>query len=301
MRFGVISAWHDDWHAARVIHACRAHGEVDVVRPTMFSLQAGPGQTTTVVAAGRDARRWDVWLTPRALGDRGDHDFQCVVYAALEELGLPVVNPVPALLTAVDKARSSWLLARAGVPTPPARAVQSVAEGLATLRDLGSCVAKPPFGSLGIGVRRIDDGPEARPALARMLRRHKVVYLQRWVEPPGRDLRLFVVGDRVEAAIARVAPPGEFRTNLHAGGSASPLEPDRDLARLAITAARAVGLEYAGVDCKESPEGPTVLEVNGTPRWDGIHAVTGLDMAGFIVAHAATLARHDDHQRRRHG
>lgn len=305
LRFGVISAYSDeDWHATRLARALRALGKVDVFLPTAFSIWAGDGASggPTVRAGGRDVRHWDVWLTPRALGEEGDEDFQCGVYAAMGEAGARVVNPVPALLLAIDKARSSWLLWRAGVPTPPAAAVQTLDEAVAALAELAPAVVKPPFGSLGIGVtllRELDAA--ARDALGAMLRRHGVVYLQRWVEarPPGTDLRLFVVGDRVPAAIARVAPPGEFRTNVHLGGRVRPFEPTAAMVRLAVRAARILGLDYAGVDVVEGKDGPTVLEVNGTPRWEGILEATGRDMAQDIAAHAARLVRGGRTGRRR--
>lgn len=296
-----MSAYDDDWHAARIVAACRARGKVAVVAPTAFSLRAG--RTTTVLAGGSDARRCDVWLTPRALGEEGDHDFQCAVYTALGELGLPMVNAVPALLTARDKPRCSWLLARAGVPTPPVVAVQTLAEGLAALGELHLAVAKPPYGSLGIGVARVAAGRTAagraaRALLDRMLRRHGMLYLQRWRE--GQDVRLFVVGDQVISAVTRTPRRGDFRGNAHQGGHLAAVRPAAATARLAVRAARALGLEYAGVDVLEGASGPTVLEVNGTPRWDGIHRATGRDLAADIVAHAARLVTATTTERSEH-
>src|SRR5262249_37721962 len=121
--------------------------------------------------------------------------------------------------------------------------------------------------------------------LGELLERHEVVYLQAWVgrEPPE-DLRLFVVGGRVEAAMARRAPDGDFRTNVHQGGQARAIRPRPELARVAVSAARAMGLAYAGVDVIDSDEGPTVLEVNGTPSWRALHEATGCDMADAIIA-----------------
>jgi tetrahydromethanopterin:alpha-L-glutamate ligase len=296
LRFGVITAYpEEDWHSRRILESCARRGQAVAVAPTDFSLHASDGGGLRVLARGEDVRCFDAWLTPRALGEGGDPDFQCGVYRSLAELGLPVVNAVDSLLLAEDKVRTSWLLAEAGVPTPRFVAVQSVAEAAAALEELAVAAAKPPYGSLGIGIARIVAGDPSAPAvLAAMLEQHGVVYLQRFVEggeDSARDLRLFVVGDRVVGAMMRVAPPGEFRTNIHQGGEARPHEPDEASAAAAVSAARTLGLEYAGVDILEGEDGPTVIEVNGTPLWEGILRATGRDMADEIVAHAEGLAR----------
>jgi ribosomal protein S6--L-glutamate ligase len=291
LHFAVITAHpRRDWQSARIIEACARRGEVEVFRPWELGLAVGAG-ATRVVAGGRDARERDAWLLARAVGERGDAEFQCTTYRALEALGLPVVNPVDALLRAEDKVATSFLLSRAGVPTPPVRAVQRLPEALAALAELGGAVAKPPYGSLGVGVVKLDaGGARARARLQRLLQRHGVAYLQAWVgREPAEDLRLFVVGDEVAAAMVRSAPDGDFRTNVGRGGRSRALRPNADVARIAVSAARALGLAYAGVDVIETDDGPTVLEVNGTPSFRTLSEVTGLDMAEAIVAHAVAL------------
>src|SRR5262245_56561930 len=160
LRFGVISpGTSEDWHSRRIAEECAARGAVKVVAPTAFFL----GESGVRVA-GRDAREIDVWLLPRALAG-GDPDFQCGVYRALEEMGLPVINPVGALLDAEDKIRTSWLLARAGLPTPAFAAAQSLDDARAAWAELGEAVRKPPYGSLGIGVERVIDVAQLERAL----------------------------------------------------------------------------------------------------------------------------------------
>jgi len=106
-------------------------------------------------------------------------------------------------------------------------------------------------------------------------------------EAGGADLRCFVVGDRVVAAMRRQAEPGEFRSNLHRGGQASAVELS-DLERdTALRAARVMGLELAGVDLIRSRQGPLVLEVNSSPGLEGIEAASGVDVAGAIIEHVA--------------
>lgn len=110
------------------------------------------------------------------------------------------------------------------------------------------------------------------------------VLIQRFIgESKGRDIRALVVGDRVVAAMRRVAVGDEFRSNVHRGGSAEPVDLQPEFRRTAVQAAQIMGLRVAGVDILESDEGPLVMEVNSSPGLQGIETATGLDVAGAIV------------------
>jgi len=102
-------------------------------------------------------------------------------------------------------------------------------------------------------------------------------------EAEGKDLRCFVVNNRVVASIQRQAAPGEFRANLHQGGTASPVKITRDERRIAVRAAKAMGLNVAGVDMIRSERGPLVLEVNSSPGLEGVETATGKDVAGLMI------------------
>jgi RimK family alpha-L-glutamate ligase len=284
LRIGVISAYpDDDWHARRIVEAATRDDRVDVLAPTEFSAEIA-GRCMRVMVRGRDAGEWDLFLTPRALGDDGDADVQLELYRVLARSGACLVNDVDALLVAIDKFRTSWELARAGIPTPDARVVQTKEQLRAAMTTLGDVVVKPVYGSLGIGVERrsateldhLDALLEARGAL----------YLQRFVAGARLDVRAFVVGDRVEAALAREPRVGDFRGNLHQGGTTREVALDAATVAIAIAATRAVGLDYSGVDLLVGSGGTEVIEVNGTPSFRGIFETTGRDMAQLIVAHA---------------
>jgi ribosomal protein S6--L-glutamate ligase len=287
VRIGIISAYPDeDWHAQRIARAAGRCGQAEVLSPLDFAGEAGPGGARLTVR-GEPHGRFALFLTPRAIGEQGDADLQLELYRTLAEEGALLVNDVRALTLAIDKFKTSWRLSRALLATPRARVVQradAVEPALAALG--GRAVAKPLFGSLGVGVERID-GAERGCAL---LASWGALYLQEFVDGGGRDVRAFVVGDRVCAAMARRAPPGEFRTNLHLGGDGEEVALDGRQAELAVQAARELGLDYAGVDLADGAAGPTVLEVNGTPLFRGIEEVTGRDVAGAIVAHALARA-----------
>ncbi|HEY2747132.1 MAG TPA: RimK family alpha-L-glutamate ligase [Polyangia bacterium] len=294
MRIGVISAYpHDDWHARRIAESAMRAGDVDVLAPSDFAAELAAGRARITVR-GRDAAKWDLFLTPRALGDEGDADVQLELYRLLARTGALVCNDVEALLVAIDKLRTSWELARAGVPTPDVRVVQRPDDLPRALAALGEAVAKPVYGSLGIGVERLGagDGERAEALLAA----RGALYLQRFVDGARLDVRAFVVGDRVEAALARQPQRGDFRTNAHQGARARAVELDARAAAIAVAATRAAGLDYSGVDLLVGERGATVLEVNGTPSFRSIYEVTGRDMAPAIVAHATQRI----HQRREH-
>ena len=174
---------------------------------------------------------------------------------------------------------------KAGRSTPPAAVVQTPQDADEALDALGEAVLKPIAGSLGDGVARARPDDAGRALVRERLAREGAVYLQAYVPHPGRDARVFVVGGRTRAAVERIAPEGEWRTNLGGGARAEPIECSPALRRVAETAADALGLDYAGVDVVAGPFGPTVIEVNGNPSWRGILEATGRDMAEEIAEH----------------
>ncbi len=207
------------------------------------------------------------------------------VLHGLAELGVVVWNNARAIERCVDKSMTSFLLARAGVPTPPtwttelAEMAQAIVEREA---PQGPLVLKPLFGAQGKGlrlVRRAEDLPE-REAVA------GVYYLQRF-QPTGaddfRDFRLFVLRGRVVAAMMRSA--STWITNVKQGGRPEPVAPDPRMERLAVAAAEAVGATIAGVDVLVGGDGaPTVLEVNSMPAWSGLQKVAACSVAEAIAS-----------------
>ena len=203
---------------------------------------------------------------------------------ALADRGVVVWNHARAIERCVDKSMTSFLLARAGLPTPPTWTTESAA----TARTLveregprGPLVLKPLFGAQGKGlrlIRRPDDlpGPDAVAG---------VYYLQRFQPIAGedfRDFRLFVLGGRVVAAMMRRA--STWITNVKQGGRPVAVTPDPKMEHLALAAAKAVGAVIAGVDVLVGVDGaPTVLEVNSMPAWSGLQKVSARNVAEAIA------------------
>lgn len=202
----------------------------------------------------------------------------------LEDRGGVVMNSPRAIERCVDKFYTSAILQGAGLPTPETIVCERPEDAAAAFRELGDVIVKPLFGSMGLGMVRVAD-PETAFRVFRALEAIRAVYyLQRTIEHGGRDVRAFVVGDRVLGAIERRAPG--WRTNVSRGASARPIELTPEWGDLAIRAARAVGADYAGVDLIPALDGTVhVIEVNAIPGWQGLQEATGLDVAGAIVDH----------------
>lgn len=211
-----------------------------------------------------------------------------------EHYGVPTVNPFDVVSLCGDKVLASLALQKAGVPTPRTVVALTPEAALKALDEVGyPAVLKPPIGSWGRLMAKVDDPEEAaqiiehKSALGSPM--HSVFYVQEYVEKPGRDLRAFVIGDEVVAAMYRRSE--DWRTNAHLGGTTEGLPPDGEVGELALRAAAAVGGGVLAVDLMESPQGLVVHEVNPTPEFKALTAATGVDIASRIVDHVCEVAR----------
>jgi ribosomal protein S6--L-glutamate ligase len=210
-----------------------------------------------------------------------------------DTMGVPVLNNAVPIAHSRDKLRCLQLLARSGVPIPKTIMAHQRAAVPRLLEEVGGLpvIVKLLQGTQGIGVMIASTLEEAQTLLNTFWDLGHDVLLQQFIaESQGRDLRAFVVGERVVAAMCRTAKEGEFRSNIHRGGEGAPVELGEEVARTAVAAVRIVGLEVAGVDLLESRQGPLVLEVNSSPGFEGIEGATRLDVAGTIVRHAVQFA-----------
>jgi RimK family alpha-L-glutamate ligase len=202
---------------------------------------------------------------------------------ALVERGVRCINGPRAIERSIDKFLASALLARAGVPTPRTIACERLEDALEAFEELGGdVIVKPLFGSMCAGMTRVDDADVAYRVFGALALERAVYYLQEAVPHGGRDLRAFVVGGRVLAAIERV---GEgWRANLARGAHATAIELSAEQERLCVEAAEVLGADYAGVDLLRAADGREyVLELNGIPGWNGLQKATGADVAAALV------------------
>lgn len=206
----------------------------------------------------------------------------------LERLGTRVVNPPTAIERTVDKYFTSFLLSDAGIPTPRTMVTESFDEAVSAFRELSDVVVKPLFGSEGKGIVRVSDEDSAYRVLRALELGRYVYYLQEYVPHGHEDIRAFVVGDRVVAAMRRMGTG--WKTNVSQGARVEPLVLSDQLEELSLRAARLVGTDYAGVDLLPAEDGRTyVLEVNSVPGWRGLQKTTSKDVAGVIIDHVLRL------------
>ena len=208
------------------------------------------------------------------------------VLRQFELMGTYSPNPSDAILRARDKLRAHQLLAAQGIDLPTTVFGDNPDDTV----DLLSLLGPPPHvvklseGTKGAGVMLTEKASASRAVVETLRGLYANFLVQEFIaEADGADLRCFVVGDRVVAAMRRQAAEGEFRSNLHRGGQASPAEASEEEQAVAVRSAQALGLGVAGVDLIRSARGPLVLEVNSTPGLEGVEGACGVDVAGAII------------------
>lgn len=211
--------------------------------------------------------------------------FGLAVLRQLEMLGACSANPSDAFARARDKLRCLQLLARHGLAIP----ATAFARRRDELRPAIARVGGPPVvlklleGAQGVGVMLAESYESAESVLDALHWLKQDILIQAYVRAEGRDLRVLVIGGRAVAAMERQAAPGEFRANLHRGGTARAVDLSPELVATAEGAAAALGLDIAGVDLLLSDDTPLILEVNASPGLEGIERVSGRDLAGDIL------------------
>lgn len=208
------------------------------------------------------------------------------VLRQLEMMGVYTPNNSDAILRARDKLRCLQLLAREGVGMPNT----VFGDNPDDTADLMTLIGEPPHviklneGAQGQGVLLAEKRSASQSVIEAFRGLYANFLVQEYIrEAKGADIRCFVVGGKVVAAMRRQARDGEFRSNLHRGGTATAVELSDTEREIAMLSARTMGLNIAGVDLLRSHRGPLVLEVNSSPGLEGIEGATGIDVAGLIV------------------
>lgn len=216
--------------------------------------------------------------------------FGTAVVRQFEQMDVYSANSSVAIANSRDKLRSLQILSRHQVGIPQTTFVRDRSDVLPAIDRVGGApvVIKLLEGTQGVGVILADHVKIAEAIIETLHKARQNVLVQKFVaESKGRDIRAFVVGDRVVAAMRRVAQGTEFRSNLHRGGQTEPVQLDEAYRETAVRAAQIMGLRVAGVDMLESHEGPQIMEVNSSPGLEGIESATGLDIAGAVIDYIA--------------
>jgi ribosomal protein S6--L-glutamate ligase len=289
MKIAILSRNTRLYSTKRLVEAARVRGHVvRVFDPLRCYVRIAPG-ASSIRFKGKELRDIDA-VIPR-IGTSSTF-YGTAVLRQLEMMGVYTPNPSDAVLRARDKLRSLQILAAQGIDMP----VTVFGDNPDDTDDVLDLLGDPPHviklneGSQGTGVVLAEKRAASQSVIEAFRGLYANFLVQEFIaEAKGTDLRCFVVGDQVVAAMQRDSSPGDFRANLHRGGSAKAATLSADEKRIAVAAAGALGLGIAGVDLLRSNRGP-LLEVNASPGLEGIEAATGVDVAGAIMA---LLEAHD--------
>lgn len=285
LKIAILSRTLGAYSTQRLKEACQRRGHVVRVLNTLgFSLLVETGRPE-LFYRDRPLSRYDA-VIPRI--GASVSSFGTSIVRQFEQMGVFTLNSAQAISASRDKLRALQVLSRHRIGVPPTAFVRDRLGLSSAIEQVGGApvIIKLIEGSHGAGVILADSKKTAEAILETLLLSGQSVVVQKFVsESRGRDLRAFVVGDRVVAAMQRRAAPDEFRSNVHRGGRTSRVRLAAELERTAIRAAQILGLRVAGVDLIESDAGPLVLEVNSSPGLEGIEGATGVDVADAIVEH----------------
>jgi len=212
------------------------------------------------------------------------------VVRQFEQMGVFSANSAIGITSSRDKLRSLQILSRYDIGIPPTEFTRQPGDAELAIQRVGGApvIIKLLEGTQGVGVILADNEQIAKAIIETFQSTRQNVLIQKFVaESKGKDIRAFVVGDRVVGAMRRVAQGSEFRSNVHRGGRTEKVQLDEQYERTAVRAAQILGLRVAGVDMLEGKDGPGIMEVNSSPGLEGIEGATGLDIAGEIIDYVA--------------
>lgn len=208
------------------------------------------------------------------------------VVRQFQEMDVFCANTAHGITNSRDKLRSLQILSRHNIGIPRTTFVRDKRDILPSIQRVGGApvVIKLIEGTQGIGVLLAETVQAAESIIELLQSQKQNILIQKFVaESKGKDIRAFVVGDRVVAAMRRVAQGQEFRSNVHRGGIAESVELDEEYKATAVRSAQILGLRVAGVDMLEGKTGPQIMEVNSSPGLEGIETCSGLDVAGAVI------------------
>lgn len=283
MNIAILSRAPSAYSTKRIRQACLARGHETAVLDTLrFAIQVEEGRPT-LSYENKPMGTVDA-VIPRI--GASISFFGTAVVRQFEQIGVFSLNSSHSISVSRDKLRSLQILSRHAVGIPPTAFVQDHASLIPAIERLGGTpvIIKLLEGTQGVGVILANEIHVAQAIIETLQSARQNVLIQRFVrESRGRDVRAFVVGGRVVAAMRRIAKDGEFRSNVHRGGRCEGISLDLAYERTAIHAAQILGLRVAGVDMLESADGPQVMEVNSSPGLEGIERASGVDVATAIV------------------
>jgi len=283
MKIGILSREPNNYSTRRLREAGKARGhDMRVFNTLGFSLHVEE-EEPSLYYKNKPMPNYDA-IIPR-IGASVTF-YGTAVVRQFEQMGVYTHNTSSAISVSRDKLRSMQVLSRHTIGIPPSAFVRDKNEVIPAIRRVGGApvIIKLLEGTQGVGVILADTEKVAEAIIQTLQSAKQSVLVQKFVkESKGKDVRAFVVGGQVVAAMRRQASGDEFRSNVHRGGSATTIELPEEYRAAAVKAAHIMGLRVAGVDMLEGDDGPKVLEVNSSPGLEGIETSTGIDVAGKII------------------
>ena len=293
MVIAILSRKRSLYSTRRLVESARSHGHDPIILDPLRCDLVLRKNAPAVYYGGLDAAlpAIDIVL-PRIGASITEHGL--AVVNQFDMMGVPLVNNSQPIARSRDKLRSLQLLARADIDIPRTVMARRPSEVHRALEVVGGppAILKLVRGTQGIGVILAETEQMMQQVLETFWSLGMNILIQEFIEESeGRDIRALVIGNRVVAAMRRQARIGEFRANVHRGGTGVAVALSEEYARVALRATRAMGLQLAGVDMLESRQGPKVMEINSSPGFEGLERCSGVDVAGAIVGYAVAFAR----------
>lgn len=286
MRLVILSRRRSLYSTRRLVDAATARGhKVTVIDPLRLAISVSR-RTPKLYYGGRELRNVDA-VIPRI--GASITAYGLAVLRQFEMMGSFPLNESQAIARSRDKLRCLQILSREEIGMPETAYARKPGDVAKVLEVVGGApvVIKLLEGTQGKGVVLAETSSAAKSVIEAFHDLQQDILVQRFVkESSGRDVRAFVVGRRVVAAMERRNPnKDEFRSNIHRGGEGHPIKLEREYRETALRAASALGLDVAGVDMLISNEGPMIMEVNSSPGLEGIETTTSVDVATSIIRH----------------
>ena len=283
MKVAILSRSPKCYSTRRLREAAESRGHQVKVLDTMKFAISLEKATPDLHFRGRELSSYDA-VIPRI--GASITFFGAALVRQFEQMGVFTANTALGIANSRDKLRSLQILSRFDVGIPSTEFVTDRDDVLPAIQRVGGApvIIKLLEGTQGVGVILADSVKVAQAIIETLHSARQNVLIQKFVaESKGRDIRAFVVGDRVVGAMRRVAQGDEFRSNVHRGGRVERVELDGAYQETAVRAAQIMGLRIAGVDMLEGVDGPAIMEVNSSPGLEGIEAATKQDIAGEII------------------
>ncbi|MFT4540429.1 MAG: ribosomal protein S6--L-glutamate ligase [Planctomycetota bacterium] len=291
MKIGILSCNPDCYSTRRLSEAALSRGhKVKVLNTLRFAIDLDKG-SPDLYYKDKPLSNYDL-VIPRI--GASITFYGTAVVRQFEQMEIYCLNGADGIVNSRDKLRSMQILSRHDIGIPATAFVKNRADVLPAIERVGGApiIIKLLEGTQGVGVILADSANIAEAIIETLQSTRQNVLIQRFVaESKGKDIRAFVVGDRVVGAMRRVAQGAEFRSNVHRGGRTELVELEPAYEQAAVRAAQIMNLQVAGVDMLESDSGPQIMEVNSSPGLEGIEGATKLDIAGSIIDYAQEHVR----------